>query len=113
MSRPAQTLPVGNDNTQHLSLGVIALCFPAAAVQRAIDACGKSSAARAGSARCGGRLLCHRASVSFRPPGMRACCAPLLCGLQWLDSGKFRVSSKAALSKARQRLGEAPLRFAL
>jgi hypothetical protein len=35
----------------------------------------------------------------------------LLCGLEWLESGKFRVSSKAALSKARQRLGEAPMRL--
>jgi hypothetical protein len=34
----------------------------------------------------------------------------LLCGLQWLDCGTFRVSSKAALSKARQRLGEQPMR---
>lgn len=29
-------MPVGNDNTQHQSLGVIALCFPPVAVQHAI-----------------------------------------------------------------------------
>jgi hypothetical protein len=39
------------------------------------------------------------------------CYAWLLCGLQWQNCGKFRVSSKAALSKARQRLGEAPMRL--
>jgi hypothetical protein len=37
MPRPAKTLSVGNDNTQHLSMGVIALCFPASAVQKAIE----------------------------------------------------------------------------
>ena len=43
MLRPAKTLPVGNDTNLHLSLGVIALCFPAIAIQQAIDACGRAS----------------------------------------------------------------------
>lgn len=110
MPRPAKTLPVGNDNTQHLSLGVIALCFPAIAVQEAIEACGKASK----------RVRDLPAAVVayyviglslFPGTGYESVLRWLLCGLQWLNCGKFRISSKVALSKARQRLGEAPLRL--
>jgi hypothetical protein len=110
MPRPAKTLSVGNDNTQHLSLGVIALCFPAVAVQQAIDACGKTSK----------RVRDLPAAVVayyviglslFPGAGYESVLRWLLCGLQWLNTGKFRISSKVALSKARQRLGEAPLRL--
>ena len=110
MPRRAKNLPVGNDNTQHLSLGVIALCFPLMEVQRAIDACGKASR----------RLRDLPAAVVayyiiglslFPGAAYQSVLRWLLCGLEWLESGKFRVSSKAALSKARQRLGEAPMRL--
>lgn len=110
MPRPAKTLPVGNDNNLHLSLGVIALCFPAIAIQQAIDACGRASK----------RLRDLPAAVVayyviglslFPSAGYESVLRWLLCGLQWLDCGNFRVSSKAALSKARQRLGEAPMRL--
>ena len=43
MARAATTLSVGNDNTQHLSLGVLALCFPLHEGQRIIEECGKAS----------------------------------------------------------------------
>lgn len=110
MPRPAKTLPVGYDNNLHLSLGVIALCFPASAIQDAIDACGRASK----------RLRDLPATVVayyviglslFPYAGYESVLRWLLCGLQWLDCGNFRVSSKAALSKARQRLGEAPMRL--
>lgn len=110
MPRRAKNLPVGNDNTQHLSLGVIALCFPLMEVQRAIDACGKASR----------RLRDLPAAVVayyiiglslFPGAAYQSVLRWLLCGLEWLESGQFRVSSKAALSKARQRLGEAPMRL--
>ena len=110
MPRPAKTLPVGYDNNLHLSLGVIALCFPASAIQDAIDACDRASK----------RLRDLPATVVayyviglslFPYAGYESVLRWLLCGLQWLDCGNFRVSSKAALSKARQRLGEAPMRL--
>lgn len=110
MPRLAKTLSVGNDNTQHLSLGVIALCFPAAAVQMAIDACGKAS--RRVRDLPAVVVVYYVIGLSlFSAAGYESVLRWLLCGLQWLDCGKFRVSSKAALSKARQRLGEAPLRM--
>jgi hypothetical protein len=109
MPRPAKTLPVGYDNTQHLSLGVIALCFPACAVQEAIEACGKAS--RRVRDLPAAVVVYYVIGLSlFSSAGYESVLRWLLCGLQWLDCGKFRVSSKVALSKARQRLGEAPVR---
>jgi hypothetical protein len=109
MPRVAQRLSVGNDNTQHLSLGVMALCFPASAVEQAIEACGKASK----------RVRDLPATVVayyviglslFPSTGYESVLRWLLCGLQWLECGHFRISSKVALSKARQRLGEEPMR---
>ncbi|NJM55415.1 MAG: IS4 family transposase [Verrucomicrobiae bacterium] len=108
-ARPAKSLPVGYDNTQHLSLGVMALCFPASAVQQAIEACGRvSHRVRDLPAAV---VVYYVIGLSlFSSAGYESVLRWLLCGLQWLDCGQFRVSSKAALSKARQRLGEAPMR---
>lgn len=109
MPRPAKTLSVGNDNTQHLSLGVLALCFPATAVQTAITACGKAS--RRIRDLPAAVVVYYVIGLSLFPTaGYESVLRWLICGLEWLDCGMYRVSSKAALSKARQRLGEAPLR---
>lgn len=110
MPRHAKSLSVGNDNTQHLSLGVIALCFPVVDVQRAIEACGKAS--RRVRDLPAAVVAYYIIGLSLFPgAAYESVLRWLLCGLQWLESGKFRVSSKAALSKARQRLGEAPMRL--
>lgn len=109
MARHARSLPVGNENAQHLSTGVIALCFPLHEVQRIIEGCGKASK----------RVRDLPAAVVayyvigmslFPRVGYESVLRWLLCGLQWLDSSVFRVSGKAALSRARQRLGEEPMR---
>ena len=57
------------------------------------------------------RLLYVIGLSLFAASGYASVLRWLLCGLQWLEAGKFRISSKAALSKARQRLGEQPLRL--
>lgn len=110
MPRHAKNLSVGNDNTQHLSLGLIALCFPLVDVQRAIDSCGKAS--RRLRDLPAAVVVYYIIGLSLFPgAAYQSVLRWLLCGLEWLESGKFRVSSKAALSKARQRLGEAPMRL--
>ena len=110
MPRHAKNLSVGNDNTQHLSLGVIALCFPISAVHKAIAASEKAS--RRVRDLPAAVVVYYVIGLSlFASSGYESVLRWLLCGLQWLDAGKFRVSSKAALSKARQRLGEQPLRL--
>lgn len=109
MPRPAKTLSVGHDSTQHLSFGVMALCFPADAVRHAVQACGKAS--RRVRDLPAEVVVYYVIGLSlFAASGYQGVLRWLLCGLQWLGNGSFRVSSKAALSKARQRLGEAPLR---
>jgi hypothetical protein len=99
----AKTLSVGHDNTQHLSLGVIALCFRATDVHRAVESLwqGQQACARF-ACRCG----CLSIGLSLFPnAASETILRWLFCGLQWLESGNFQVSSKAALSKACQRLG--------
>lgn len=110
MPRHAKNLAVGNDNTQHLSLGVLALCFPISAVHKAIAACQKTS--RRVRDLPAAVVVYYVIGLSlFASSGYESVLRWLLCGLQWLEAGKFRSSSKAALSKARQRLGEHPLRL--
>ena len=109
MPRHAKNLPVGNDNTRHLSLGVLALCFPIAAVNQAIAASHKAS--RRVRDLPAAVVVYYVIGLSlFAASGYESVLRWLLYGLQWLGAGKLRVSSKAALSKARQRLGEEPLR---
>jgi hypothetical protein len=109
MPRPAKTISVGNDNTQHLSMGVLALCYPLHSVQRIINDCGKASK----------RVRDLPAAVVayyvigmslFPRVGYESVLRWLLCGLQWLGSGVLRLSGKGALSRARQKLGEQPMR---
>lgn len=85
------------------------MCFPLHEVQRIINECGKESK----------RVRDLPAAVVayyvigmslFPRVGYESVLRWLLCGLQWLDSAVFRVSSKAALSRARQKLGEEPVR---
>jgi hypothetical protein len=86
------------------------LFFPAVAVQQAIDACGKAS--KRVRDLPAALVAYYVIGLSLFPAaGYENVLRWLLCGLQWQNCGKFRVSSKAALSKARQRLGEAPMRL--
>lgn len=108
MARRAETLPVGSDNTQHLSTGVLALCFPMLEVQRIIEECGKASR-RVRDLPAPVVAFYVMALSLFPSVGYRSVLQWLLCGLQWLDSGTFRLSGKGSLSRARQRLGEEPM----
>jgi hypothetical protein len=109
MPRPAKTIPVGNDNTLHLSMGVLALCFPLHSVQRIIQECGKAS--RRVRDLPAAVVAYYVIGMSLFPRvGYESVLRWLLCGLQWLGSGEFRLSGKGALSRARQKLGEQPVR---
>lgn len=109
MARHAKSLSVGSDATHHLSMGVLALCFPVPKVQAIIDECGKTS-----------RRIRDLPSVVvvfyvlalnlFPAVGYQSVLRWLLSGLQWLGNGSFRICGKGALSAARQRLGAMPLR---
>lgn len=109
MPRHAKSLPAGYDNTQHLSMGVLALCFPVAEVQRIIEQCGRASR-RVRDLPAVVVVFYVLALSLFPSVGYQSVLRWLLCGLQWLGSGSFRLSGKGSLSRARQRLGEEPLR---
>ena len=109
MARHAKTLSVGNDNTQHLSMGVLALCFPVPQIQAIIIECGKASA-RIRDLPAVVVVFYVMALSLFPGTGYESVLRWLLTGLQWLGTGLFRVSGKGALSAARQRLGAEPLR---
>jgi hypothetical protein len=109
MARHAKWLSVGNDNTRHLSVGVLALCFPIHEVQRIVAQCGKASQ-RIRDLPAEVVVFYVVAMSLFSGSGYQSVLRWLLAGLQWLEAGTFRVSSKGALSAARQRLGAEPLR---
>ena len=109
MSRHAKSLSVGSENSLHLSLGVLALCFPLPEIQQIINSCGKASQRIRDLPAA--VVAFYIIGISLYPSvGYEAVLQWLLCGLQWLGSGVFRVSGKASLSRARQRLGEEPMR---
>jgi Insertion element 4 transposase N-terminal/Transposase DDE domain len=109
MARHAKRLSTGSKATEHLSMGVLALCFPVPKVQSIIEECGKAS-----------RRIRDLPSVVvvfyvlalnlFPGIGYQSVLRWLLIGLQWLGNGGLRVCGKGALSAARQRLGAAPMR---
>ena len=109
MARPAKSLSVGKDNTQHLSLGVLALCFPAHKIQAIIGDCGKASE-RIRDLPAAVVAFYVIALSLFPGAGYQSVLRWLITGLQWLGVGRFRVSGKGALSAARQRLGAEPMR---
>lgn len=109
MPRHARTLSVGEDNTRHLSAGLMANCFPAAELQRIISKCGRASKRTRDLPAV--VVAYYVIALSLFPGvGYQNVLEWLLCGLRWLDAGRFRVSGKGSLSRARERLGEEPMR---
>jgi len=110
MARKSRKISVGQDSEAHLGMGVLALCFPMSEVKKIIRECGKEEK----------RVRDLPASVAafyvvalslFPGIGYQDVLGWLISGLRWLGSGMFRISGKGALSAARQRLGETPLRL--
>jgi hypothetical protein len=108
MARHAKTLPLGQDNTRHLSVGIIALTFPSKVFQRIIDDCGRTSQ-RVRDLPATVVAYYVIAMSLFPSVGYQSVLEWLLGGLRWLDAGHFRISGKGSLSRARARLGEEPM----
>lgn len=108
MARHAKTLSVGEDNTRHLSAGLMASCFPAVELQRIIATCNKSSKRTRDLPAV--VVAYYVIALSLFPSvGYQCVLEWLLCGLRWLDAGHYRLSGKSSLSRARDRLGEEPM----
>ena len=104
MSRHAKNISQGNVAIEHLSVGVLALCFPIQAVLSCLAECGKASKRVRDLP---AELVVYYVIGLSLFPGVayQGVLRWLLGGLQWLGNRRFRVAGAEALSNARQRLG--------
>ena len=108
MARHAKTISQGNTATEHLSVGVLSLCYPLPAVRAVVEECGKADQRVRDLPAA--LVVYYVIGLSLFPGvAYRSVLRWLICGLQWLDNHCFRVVGSEALSRARQRLGPLPL----
>lgn len=111
MARTMARLPQGARITDYISLGVIAKTFPAGTVERVLDETGRASRRRRD-------LPAHVmmyyviALALYMRASYREVLRCLLEGLEWLRApGEHKApAGKSAISQARTRLGEEPVR---
>ena len=83
----------------------MATSVPAADLERISSECGRASKRVRDLPAV--EVACHVIALNpFPAVGHRWVLERLLCRLRWLDAGRFRVSGKGSLSRARQRLRE-------
>jgi hypothetical protein len=108
MARHAKTISQGNTATEHLGVGVLALCFPLQKVKDIIAACDKADK-RVRDLPAALMVYYVIALSLFPGVAYQSVLRWLLSGLQWLGNHHFRVACRESLSNARQRLGALPM----
>ena len=103
MARFAKKITNGDDSTRHLSMGVLALCFPLQKIEEILLRAQRASK-RVRDLPAPVTVYYVIAMALFPAAGYQSVLGWLLAGLQWLGS-EFRLSGKSALSGARTRLG--------
>jgi len=108
MARHAKSISQGNTATEHLGVGVLALCYPLPEVADIISECGKSDKRIRDLPAA---LMVYYVIALSLFPGVayQSVLRWLLSGLQWLGNHPFRVACRESLSDARQRLGVLPM----
>jgi hypothetical protein len=108
MARHAKSISQGNTATEHLSMGILALCFPLQRINAIITACGKADKRVRDLPAA---LVVYYVIALSLFPGVayQSVLRWLLSGLQWLGNHRFRVACRESLSDARQRLGALPM----
>lgn len=109
MARHAKTISQGNTATEHLSVGVLALCFPLAEVRRIVAKC-NCTEKRVRDLPAALMVYYVIALSLFPGVAYQSVLRWLISGLQWLGNHPFRVACRESLSDARQRLGVRPMR---
>src|SRR5918993_1606966 len=110
MARTPAGLPAGIRLSDHISLGVIARTFPPDRVRQVLAETGKASE-RERDLPAQVMVYYAIALALHMTSGTREVLRCLLEGLRWLwGAGGVRVAGKSGISRARTRLGEAPLR---
>lgn len=105
MERHAKSISQGNTATEHLGVGVLALCFPLQKVQSIVAACGKAE--RRVRDLPAALVVYYVIALSLFPGvAYQGVLRWLIGGLQWLDNHRFRIACRESLSDARQRLGD-------
>ena len=111
MARRPAGLPKGSRISDYISLGVIAKTFPADRIEAVLAATGKASVRRR---ELPAQVVVYYviALALYMQCSYREVLRCLLEGLQWLSQPgtKIKVTSNAAISQARSRLGAAVLR---
>lgn len=108
MARHAKNISQGSTATEHLGVGVLALCFPLQKITTIIAACGKADK-RVRDLPAALMVYYVIALSLFPGVAYQSVLRWLLSGLQWLGNHQFRVAGRESLSNARQRLGALPL----
>src|SRR5215207_3831129 len=110
MARAPAGLPAGIRLTDHVSLGVIARTFPPGEVRQVLAETGRASE-RERDLPAHVMVYYAVALALYTTASTREVLRCLLEGLRWLWGAEaVRVAGKSAISQARTRLGEAPLR---
>lgn len=108
MARHAKSISQGNTATEHLGVGVLALCYPLPTVTGVIAACGRTDK-RVRDLPAALMVYYVIALSLFPGVAYQSVLRWLLSGMQWLGNHPFRVACRASLSDARQRLGALPM----
>jgi hypothetical protein len=109
MARHAKSVAQGNTALEHVSVGILAQCYPAQQVQRIINECNRAS--RRVRDLPAALMAYYVIALSMFPGVAYASVLRwLVSGLQWLGNRPFRIACRESLSDARQRLGARPLR---
>ena len=109
MARHAKKISQGTAATEHLSAGILALCFPMLEVKAILAEC-KCLAKRDRELPPAVMVFFVIALNLFPGVEYQGVLRWLLNGLRWLGGGSFTVCVKSSLTDARKRLGSAPLR---
>lgn len=108
MARHAKNISQGNTATEHLGVGVLALCYPLPIITDIIASCGKADK-RVRDLPAALMVYYVIALSLFPGVAYQSVLRWLLSGLQWLGNHGFRVACRESLSDARQRLGALPM----
>ena len=108
MARHAKIISQGNTATEHLSVGVLSLCYPLPAVRAVVECDKMDKRVRDLPAAL---VVNYVIGLSLFPGvAYRSVLRWLIGGLQWLGNHhRFRVAGSEALSRARQRLDTQPM----
>ncbi len=112
MARTIAEIPKGSRITDHISLGVIAKCFPLERINGVLTATGRASKRQRDLP---GHVVIYYviALALYMQVSYREVLRCLLEGIRWLQgpNGHIKVTGKSGISQARKRVGSGPVKL--